>query len=194
MIPIGNELKALTSLHLRDFDGLSFPLMAVIHSKGFLLLASAILPIASDTIRYGSPDGGIHVLATDYQLSSKMESLGKSLNLQLHSYQDEKMALCTDIEGHLGYDGRYYVLDLARVYPPEAPSPETPKSIFYAQLRPSFVTNFQDFPLCSDAFSTFIDPHEREAANKNIILATKFYYDQLKVIALGTFTFLHLPN
>ena len=32
-----------------------------------------------------------------------------------------EMSVCADMEGHVGTDGRYYVLDCARLMPPEAP-------------------------------------------------------------------------
>lgn len=74
-----------------------------------------------------------------------------------------------DIEGHLGGDGRYYLLDFARTYPPEAPSKRfyhkfdcalnnvfraIHKTVLYFRLRPEFVRNY-NIPLSSDAFSGF---------------------------------------
>ncbi len=54
-----------------------------------------------------------------------MERAGKRLNLKGHycGVQGNKQFLYgpCDIEGHLGMDGRYYVLDFARVFPPTGP-------------------------------------------------------------------------
>lgn len=56
-----------------------------------------------------------------------------------------------DIEGHRSMvilspnslkiqDGRFYVCDFGRLFPPEAPSPQAPKrGVFFRQLRPEVV-------------------------------------------------------
>jgi len=55
--------------------------------------------------------------------------LGKALNLKEHMVgkaQDRSVPVYgpADLEGHLAYDGRYYVLDVARLFPPEKPDPK----------------------------------------------------------------------
>lgn len=52
-----------------------------------------------------------------------MERVGRLLNLKKHTVGKERVPLIGpgDIEGHLGTDGRYYLLDYARLMPPEAP-------------------------------------------------------------------------
>jgi hypothetical protein len=60
-----------------------------------------------------------------------------------------------DIEGHMGLDGRFYLLDFARYMPPEPPS--APGSILYKLLRPELVRQFGSAfnkPLSPDAFSS----------------------------------------
>ncbi len=44
-----------------------------------------------------------------------------------------------DLEGHLGKDGRYYVLDAARLFPPHPPVEGLPGCFLYVRysLRPS---------------------------------------------------------
>jgi hypothetical protein len=59
-----------------------------------------------------------------------------------------------DMEGHLAKDGKYYLLDFARCFPPEAPSKFT-KSIFSQLLRPELLQSFGN-PLSSDAFSKYV--------------------------------------
>ena len=59
----------------------------------------------------------------------------------------------TDIEGHMGKDGRSYVLDFQRVFPPESPAEGEPRrSVLYNLLRPEFVAKYPN-PLSSDALS-----------------------------------------
>lgn len=67
-----------------------------------------------------------------------------------------------------------YIIDTARVFPPEAPfGKEQSKrgSYLYRLLRPEFVKN-NSVPLCSDAFSSF-QLAARERFENDIIEATK---------------------
>ena len=61
---------------------------------------------------------------------------------------------------HTGSDGRYYILDAARLMPPEPPT--SPGSHLYRLLRPELV-RASPVPLCSDAYTKFIehDPQKR---------------------------------
>ena len=45
------------------------------------------------------------------------------------------MYSAVDIEGHKGHDGRYYLLDFSRTFPPENPSPSEKFSHLYKMLR-----------------------------------------------------------
>jgi hypothetical protein len=78
-----------------------------------------------------------------------------------------------DVEAHLGHDGRVYVLDLSRTFPPQAPDvchhlPAPPGSIFFRMFRPEFLQQLkqQGRPaLSSDAMSGFA--HREDAAMHN---------------------------
>ncbi len=56
----------------------------------------------------------------------------------------------TDIEAHLGLDGRFYVLDYARTFPPEAFKKDNPLYVFiiiiniynFTLERYNYLTNF----------------------------------------------------
>lgn len=54
-----------------------------------------------------------------------MEKIGKLLNLKKHTVGKKKVPIVGpgDIEGHKGHDGRYYLLDYARLLPAQAPLP-----------------------------------------------------------------------
>jgi hypothetical protein len=117
----GHELKGLISYYSANVDGLNFPLMALIDYRGFRLIAMSIVPVNSTTLRYGSADAGSTVHADLPELNAKMEAVGRALNLKKHRSGEVEIVGPSDIEGHLGTDGRYYVLDFARVFPPEAP-------------------------------------------------------------------------
>lgn len=102
----GHELKGLMRYFMQP--GLHVPLMALVDYKGHRLVASSILPILpgdDGTIRYGSPDGGRTVYASDPELMERMEQAGRRLNLKGHmagqKTGDRKFLYSPcDIEGH----------------------------------------------------------------------------------------------
>ncbi len=61
-----------------------------------------------------------------------------------------------DLEGHRGKDGRYYLLDFARLFPAERPTREKENMHIYKLLRSEFVRSYGGRPLCSDAYSPFL--------------------------------------
>eukprot|EP01125_Pyxidicula_operculata_P022245 TRINITY_DN898_c1_g1_i1.p1 TRINITY_DN898_c1_g1~~TRINITY_DN898_c1_g1_i1.p1 ORF type:complete len:1793 (+),score=365.55 TRINITY_DN898_c1_g1_i1:43-5379(+) len=174
-----NELKGLTAFFHAAVANLHFPLMTVIHHRGWCLSAMSILPLGSDTLKYGSSDGGRTIVA-DETISEIMKDVGRLLNLREHVCSDKSIIGPGDIEVHLGKDNRYYVIDFGRLMPPEAPlkSLKRPgRPIFYDLLRPVFVQQYSK-PLCSDAFSGWLqfDPDKKEL-NKDVKNATKYLYN-----------------
>lgn len=167
----GNEFAAKTAKHelrgLQLFMNLTlerrvpaqmhFPLTAVIDWRGFRVLASAVLPIARDSLVYGSADAGQSVQA-DPAIAPWMEAAGRLLNLKVHPVMTrdqstvQLMATCADIEVHR-VDARFYMLDTHRVMPPQLPDGRK-GSFLYNLFRPSFVARYP-VPLCSDGFSVF---------------------------------------
>lgn len=97
-------------------SGLHFPLLAVIDFRGYTISAQSIVPIdGPSSLLYGSADGGKTIHCKDPVLTAKMRATAKILNLKGHYVQPkygEKVFLYgpTDIEGHRGRDGRYYIL------------------------------------------------------------------------------------
>lgn len=85
------------------------------------VLAASLLPLGKDTLVYGSSDGGKNIATMDNEFNMKIELVAKSLNLQgeyvWNSSRTEKafLYLSCDIEGHLGKDNRYYLVDTARL-------------------------------------------------------------------------------
>jgi len=124
----GRELLGRDKYWLAWVNGLHLPLMVLIDYKGFRLIAMPLLPISSQTtLRYGSSDGGSTVHASDPTLNALMEAACRSMNLAGHvvrgtrSGEEVTIHGPADVEGHLGFDGRYYALDFARAFAPEAP-------------------------------------------------------------------------
>ena len=124
-----------------------------------------------------------------------IEEVGRRLNLKLHTCGKDNVQMATgvDVEGHLGKDGRFYMLDCSRVLPPLKPNrefvnghlfqvkknpPRNVKKNFDTKLskmfRKEFVSNFKLFPLCSDSYSRFIkDQPDKKEHNREIDIATK---------------------
>lgn len=74
-----------------------------------------------------------------------MSRLAERLRLEPHVVTDSKMEKHvlygpTDIEVHLGYDGRYYLLDSARLMPPQTPPRNAVRAVFYQLFRSEFLT------------------------------------------------------
>ena len=118
----GQDLQGLISFYnVAEYEDVHFPLMALIDYHGYRLIAISILPLDGSTLIYGSSDAGRSCHAKKPDFNQIMLNLGKRLNLLPHQVCDKIMAACGDIEGHLAHDGRYYMLDFARTFPPEAP-------------------------------------------------------------------------
>ncbi len=158
-----NELTGLVHVFKCALPGLHLPLAALIDLKGYRLAAFALLPIDKTSIVYGSADGGKTVVNKTVFASNKMKQLAAVLNLMEHSVHGTRISLAADVEAHRGRDGRLYMVDFGRIFPPEAPREgDNARTIFHRLLRPEVVKR-SDVPLSSDAFSLFQrdDPKDR---------------------------------
>lgn len=155
----GLELQGLGLIATSQMTQLHVPLMALIDYKGFRLIATSLLPIGPDTLKYGSNDAGRTIKTGDQVMDHLMHGLGEHLNLRKHLVGKQRVPIVGpgDIEGHLGTDGRYYLLDFARLMPPETPLPDEDghidgRGVFFRMLRPELVRSFR-VPLSSDTFT-----------------------------------------
>jgi hypothetical protein len=136
-----NELLGLSQALKCNIPGLFFPLMAIIDYVGYRLVAVSTLPINKKTIVYGSADAGRTVHNSDPVAANIMQQLGKTLNLREHLVFDQKIIGAGDVEVHKAEDGRYYMVDFARLLPPEAlREGDNPQNIFHRLLRPEYVS------------------------------------------------------
>ncbi|EGG24954.1 hypothetical protein DFA_03199 [Cavenderia fasciculata] len=181
----GHELKSINALVSCGVPNLHFPLMCLLNYRGFRLIVISELPISSKTLVFGSSNAGETIHKNDTVLKM-MVKVGEILNLKEHLVEENRFAirrtglqynipLAIDIEGHFGFDGRYYVVDTARLFPPETPIPGITGCHLYRLFRPEFVKKYET-QLCSDAFANFNvvnqDPYNEEAtkANNHLIL------------------------
>ncbi|KAK5577688.1 hypothetical protein RB653_002633 [Dictyostelium firmibasis] len=182
-----HELNGCTSLLNCGVKGLHVPLMAFIDYRGFRLMAMSLLPISKKSLIYGSCDAGQTVHTSNNIFNNLFSNAAKIVNLKPHFVQDISGDIKSingpiDIEGHLGSDSRFYLLDFARLSPPEPP--KNRGSYLYKLLRLELVRKYQK-PLCSDAFSPMssidIDLHniEVQEAYDNLInnIIPKFSQD-----------------
>lgn len=203
-------------------DGLHVPLACVIDYRGYRLIAESYLPLCSGSLKYGSEGGGKYVrlinevsfrfrevLKENKEINKKMKAVAKLLNIKGHYVGQQETGQQflygpVDIEAHHGRDGRFYVLDFARVFPPSAPTAQ--EYVYYSKivanllrwsgeeyvklLRPELLTRFPR-ALSSDAFSPFGKDatleHDQEVLEatmelyRNIIPAfVKFWHQKLK--------------
>jgi len=99
---------------------------------GRRVLVTASLPIdhseKNSTLLYGSNDGGENIVTQtdDEVVVDMMKRLSQSLNLKEHyvglRHPFQLLYVAFDIEWHKGTDGRYYVIDTARLLPPQDPN------------------------------------------------------------------------
>ena len=170
-----HELKGLICYTNAGVPGLNFPLMCVIDYLGYRLVALTLLPVGSkenSSLIIGTENGGLvhyNIEKGAHEINNLLAKAGEKINIASHIVSPPPLSIRLsspiDLEGHLGSDGRYYILDFARTLPPVYPEPHIrarrTKSFLYELFRPEFVKTYPK-PLCSDGFSDFLshDPNK----------------------------------
>ena len=155
----GHELKGLMAYMSCEIPDVNVPLMTLIDYRGFRIIAMSVLPINNGTLIYGSCDGGQTVKAEDPVFNRRMRYAAKKLNLAKHVSANTTIYAAADIEGHRGTDGKYYLLDFSRTFPPVKPFRQVFNGHLFQLFRRDFVISCQK-PLCSDIYSNFLkDPN-----------------------------------
>mmetsp|Transcript_2469 Transcript_2469/g.7833 ORF Transcript_2469/g.7833 Transcript_2469/m.7833 type:complete len:1381 (+) Transcript_2469:798-4940(+) len=188
----GAELLCLVQFlsAVRDTDPvkLTVPLVCLIDYLGFRLYASSLLPISSNTLAFGSADGGRVFHNAHAALAESVNAACARLNLKSHLAgvgSDDVLRTNGpgDLEAHWHEPtGSGYVIDFARLFPPEVPSAAQrahyPRSVFFRFLRPEFVQSYR-LPLCSDAYTGWVvgDP-EANVHNAELRQATVHLYQE----------------
>jgi len=127
------ELKGMNAYAALGLDRLCTPLVCLVDWGGYRIVVTSLLPLApktadnpgSSSLVYGSDDQCTTVHADDPTCNHLMHVAATRLNLKAHMVGHGPQMKCLeapgDIEVHRGLDGRFYVIDAARVSPPEAP-------------------------------------------------------------------------
>ncbi len=125
------------------------PLSCLIDYRGRRLFCLALLPINKDTLVLGSCDGGKTVLHEDPVLFSAMEHVGSHAHLATHLVMGVPVVGGGDVEVHRGLDGRGYILDLARLFPPVMRCKGEPgSSVFVNLFRPELLLSLKRNAVC----------------------------------------------
>lgn len=130
-----NDLHGVRVYSAVDVEGLYTLGTVVIDYRGYRVTAQSIIPgilerEQEQSVVYGSIDFGKTVLSHPKYLEL-LNSAGKHLKILPHSVLNEKgepIELCSSVEckGIIGNDGRHYILDLLRTFPPDVNFLELP--------------------------------------------------------------------
>jgi hypothetical protein len=174
----------------RKFD-IHAPIQTLVDYHGHRLVAMPLLPL--NHIIYGTCDQGATVHADYTPFNNAMRDAASQLHLAAHTVQGCTVYTGADVEGHLGHDGRFYVLDIARLFPPQSPRvcSHLPtirgQSIFFRLFRPEFLAFLRRVghpALSSDAFSSF-GRADKSSHDANCEDATRVLLQVAKAHAIG---------
>ena len=175
------ELKGLMTFFSLGLKDLYFPMMALVDYRGYRLVAMTLLPVGKETLVYGSNNAGQTVVKSHKGFAKLMRHAGEQLNLRPHlcgcqPRYAKKLWTGADVEGHVGDDGKFYLLDFGRVMPPVTPDKRFTNGHIYQLFRREFLVRYPK-RLCSDAYSGFVmlDP-KRKSYEKDIDSATQLLF------------------
>lgn len=123
-----NDLQGVRVYSAVDLPGLYTLGTVVIDYRGYRVTAQSIIPgilerEQEQSVVYGSIDFGKSVL-THPKYLDLLNKAGQQLKILPHHVLNDKgesIELCSSVEckGIIGNDGRYYILDLLRTFPPD---------------------------------------------------------------------------
>ncbi|XP_041919207.1 clustered mitochondria protein homolog isoform X1 [Alosa sapidissima] len=123
-----NDLNGVRAYGAVDVEGLYTLGTVVVDYRGYRVTAQSIIPgilerEQEQSVIYGSIDFGKTVVSHPKYLEL-LEKTSRPLKVQRHPVLNEKEApveLCSSVEckGIIGNDGRHYILDLLRTFPPD---------------------------------------------------------------------------
>ncbi|XP_053562254.1 clustered mitochondria protein homolog isoform X2 [Bombina bombina] len=123
-----NDLNGVRTYNAVDVEGLYTLGTVVVDYRGYRVTAQSIIPgilerEQEQSVIYGSIDFGKTVVSHPKYLEL-LEKTSRSLKIQKHKVlndKDEEVELCSSVEckGIIGNDGRHYILDLLRTFPPD---------------------------------------------------------------------------
>eukprot|EP00466_Bigelowiella_natans_P011490 jgi/Bigna1/78392/fgenesh1_pg.54_\ len=155
----GHELKGAINMHKYYKISICVPMQALVDYHGYssdkrhdprsITHLMFDLQASRTIIMELTKDQEKTIHHDDPHFNECMRGIAQDLHLGGHHVCDEQgvehhIYAAGDIEGHIGTDGRYYLIDLARAFPPESmwdthhlhrPS----QAVFFRMLRPEFL-------------------------------------------------------
>ncbi|XP_053176617.1 clustered mitochondria protein homolog isoform X1 [Scomber japonicus] len=123
-----NDLNGVRAYGAVDVEGLYTLGTVVVDYRGYRVTAQSIIPgilerEQEQSVIYGSIDFGKTVVSHSKYMDL-LEKTSRPLKVQRHNVLNEKndsVELCSSVEckGIIGNDGRHYILDLLRTFPPD---------------------------------------------------------------------------
>lgn len=123
-----NDLNGVRAYGAVDVEGLYTLGTVVVDYRGYRVTAQSIIPgilerEQEQSVIYGSIDFGKTVVSHIKYLEL-LDKTSRPLKVQKHNVlneKDESVELCSSVEckGIIGNDGRHYILDLLRTFPPD---------------------------------------------------------------------------
>lgn len=145
----GHELKGAINMYKYGKLGITVPMQALVDFHGYRLVAMPLLPLKGGKLIYGSKDTGETIHHDDEKFNQWMIQIAGDLHLAGHDVCDREgvphhIYSAGDVEGHRGSDGRYYLIDLARAFPPESRADthhltKHKQAVFFRMIRPEFL-------------------------------------------------------
>lgn len=142
-------------------------------------------------MKYGSSDAGRTVhLQENEKIDRVFQQLGNTLHLKKHKTRgsgDKEMYGPVDVEGHVTDTNQFFIIDTARLFPPEKPNGKFPSQIYWQLLRPELLLS--TIPLNSDTFSPFATPETAEEDQYEVeFVSRKIYEERIPTIAKSIIT------
>jgi tetratricopeptide (TPR) repeat protein len=156
------------------------PLSCLVDYQGFRIQVITIPPVEEEsTLVYGRVNVTSPFCDKDHFLRGHLAKVGRRMNLEPHSYSPRNdsdayaspnhvVLISLDSQVHRCADGRYYMLNLSRIFPPELASSSSNHLATHV-FRPEFLTAFPK-QLSADAYRSDLgeaadrEGHERQAA------------------------------
>ncbi|XP_018008261.1 clustered mitochondria protein homolog isoform X2 [Hyalella azteca] len=123
-----NDLQGVRVYSATDTEGLHTLGTVVVDYRGFRITAQSIIPgilerEQEQSVVYGSIDFG-KTVETHSKYMDLLQKAGQQLKVLPHKVLNDKgveVELCSSVEckGIIGNDGRHYILDLLRTFPPD---------------------------------------------------------------------------
>ena len=168
-----NALDAVLALQAQDASmqrRICVAPACLIDYKGHRVYATAQLPLKESSLAYGSDDGTRTVHVGTPWIRTVMGDVCTALRLAPHHVGKDNAVMlgAADMEVHTCSDGRAYILDTARLFPPVGPA-ATISDRLTKLFRPEFLRTAWARPLSCDAFMCW-GPSEEEAAHREDIM------------------------